>query len=261
MREDLASARAELERRAADSEDHAAELERLRRELERANEDVEQLAHAASHDLNEPLRVIAGFTELLETRELDAETLKFLGLIRESSSRMQSLITDMLALSRVSRAEHSFGAVDLAALLDDVKTMLAPAIGAAGAEVEGSGLPVVEADASQLSQVLQQLIGNAIKFHGERVPEVEVWAASVPEGWRVSVRDNGIGIDPARADQVFGVFKRLHTRQQAPGNGIGLAICQKVVARHGGRIWVEPTPGGGATICFTLAGRAAAGAG
>jgi signal transduction histidine kinase len=224
-------------------------------ELERSNADLEQFAYVASHDLQEPLRMVAAYTQLLAERyqgKLDADADKFIGYACEGAQRMQVLIQDLLAFSRVGRKEKPSASVDCSAVMRDVLQVLAPGITESGATVTFSGLPEVWADNTQMGQVLQNLIGNAIKFRGKEAPLVSVQAEQRNQEWLFSVADNGIGVAPENAEQIFAVFQRLHARSEYPGNGIGLAICKKIVERHGGKIWVESQSGCGSTFKFTM---------
>ncbi|MEN6458771.1 MAG: ATP-binding protein [Thermoguttaceae bacterium] len=224
-------------------------------ELARSNEDLEQFASVASHDLQEPLRTVTGFVDLLRKRyvqQLDAEANRFIEFVLEGTERMQTLIRDLLAYSRVSTRRREPVSVDVGELLDQVQTTLHEQIQEARAEITHGPLPTVRADASQLAQLFQNLIGNGMKFRGQSPPKVHVEAVRDGDFWHFSVRDNGIGIDAKHHEQIFEVFRRLHTREHYEGTGIGLAICKKIVDRHGGRIWVESEPGHGATFHFTL---------
>jgi signal transduction histidine kinase len=224
-------------------------------ELERSNADLEQFAYVASHDLQEPLRMVAAYTQLLAERyqgKLDADADKFIGYAREGAVRMQVLIQDLLAFSRVGRKEKPFTSVDCNAVMRDVLVVLAQTITESGATVTFSSLPEVWADNTQMVQVFQNLIGNAIKFRGKEPSVVSVQAERRNQEWLFSVADNGIGIAPENAEQIFAVFQRLHSRSEYPGNGIGLAICKKIVERYGGKIWVESQSGCGSTFKFTM---------
>jgi PAS domain S-box-containing protein len=224
-------------------------------ELARSNADLEQFAYVASHDLQEPLRMVAAYTQLLAERyrgKLDENADKFLGYASEGALRMQSLIQDLLAFSRVGRVGAARGRVDCDAAMEEVLLALGPAIHESGAVVTHGTLPVVWADGSQIAQVLQNLIGNAIKFHGKEPSVISVHAEKTVDQWLFSVSDNGIGIAPEFAESVFAVFQRLHTRAEYPGNGIGLAICKKIVEHCGGKIWVESQVGRGSTFKFAI---------
>jgi PAS domain S-box-containing protein len=224
-------------------------------ELERSNADLEQFAYIVSHDLQSPLTVIAGFAELLARRsqgKLDAKGEEFIAQIQEGARRQQRLINDLLDYSRVTTKGKEFTPVDCNTLLDQVLTDLSLLIEEKGAKITHDPLPTIKADASQLGRVFQNLIGNALKFCREGVPQVEIGAEPGEKEWRFRVRDNGIGIAPEDFDRIFKMFERLHDRSEYPGTGIGLAICQKIVERHGGRIWVESEPGRGSTFYFTI---------
>lgn len=232
------------------------EMERQREELARSNTELEQFAYVASHDLQEPLRAVAAHTQLLQERygsHLDDRARRHIGHAVEGARRMQGLINDLLALSRVGTHQRESTRVDLNAVLGDVIRALDLSAQECEAMLRCAPLPEVEGDAVQLSHVFLNLIGNALKFHRPDVaPKVTVRAERGGDEWVISVQDNGIGIDPAFSDRIFEVFKRLHTREEYPGTGIGLSICKKVIDRHGGRIWVEPAPDHGSIFRFTL---------
>jgi signal transduction histidine kinase len=224
-------------------------------ELARSNADLEQFAYVASHDLQEPLRMVAAYTQLLAERyrgKLDADADKFIGYATDGALRMQVLIQDLLAFSRVGRSGASSASVDCNAIMQEVLQTLAPAIQESGTVVTCASLPSVWADRTQLAQVFQNLVGNAIKFRQEAPPIISVQAEKVGPEWLFSIRDNGIGIAPESAENIFVVFQRLHARTEYPGNGIGLAICKKIIERYGGRIWVESQGDCGSTFKFTM---------
>lgn len=227
-------------------------------ELERSNAELEQFAYIASHDLAEPLRTITGFTELLARRyggELDEKADRYIEHIVGGTKRMQQLIDDLLAYSRVGRAEITAEPFSLEATLAQVRSALAGVIAERGALITHDALPTVLADPEQISQVLQNLINNAVKFQAAgEVPRVHVSAQHDGTLWRIDVRDNGIGIDPRFAQRIFRMFQRLHAQHEYSGTGIGLAICQRIVERNGGHIWVESQPGAGSTFSFTIPG-------
>ena len=232
-------------------------LQRTAADLARSNKDLEQFAYVASHDLREPLRMVTGFMGLLKDRcqgKLDAKADEYIYFASDAATRMQGLIDDLLTYSRAGRGAMS-ERTDVAAVLDGVLKALTVSIEKSGAVVTRDSLPTITSNRLELTQVFQNLIGNAVTFKGERRPEIHVGARRQADGWLFTVRDNGIGIDPQFADRIFMIFQRLHTREQYPGSGIGLAICKKVVERHGGRIWVESQPGAGSTFCFTIPDR------
>jgi PAS domain S-box-containing protein len=233
----------------------AAALEHQTVELMRSNAELQQFAYVASHDLQEPLRMVASYTQLLARRyegKLDQDADEFIAFAVDGAKRMQALINDLLAYSRVGTQGRDFTPTDLNETVDRVIADLTAAIDDTGATVHREHLPTVPGDPVQLDQLFQNLISNAIKFRGSETPRVDVTAERQGREWRVSVRDNGIGIAPEFADRIFIIFQRLHTRDEYPGTGIGLAICKKIVERHGGQIWLESEPGTGATLTFTL---------
>jgi light-regulated signal transduction histidine kinase (bacteriophytochrome) len=254
-RENLAAAPA-LAQRAADLERANAELAETTARLERSNEELQRFATVASHDLREPLRVVSGFADLLARRhgdQLGPDGNRFVEAITGGVKRMDEMISDLLAYARAGRADQPLETVDTGEVVSDVMAGLERAIEDAHAEVEIDQLPMVNGNPASLRQLFQNLIANAIKFVEDGPPRVRVWAAEVPEGWRFTVRDNGIGIDPEKAELIFGMFTRLHGSERYPGTGVGLAVCQRIVDVHGGRIWVEPSPGGGSQFMFTIA--------
>jgi signal transduction histidine kinase len=231
------------------------DLAKKAEELVRSNADLEQFAYVASHDLQEPLRMVTAYTQLLAERyrgKLDDNADKFIGYASEGALRMQVLIQDLLAFSRVGRKEAAGGSVDCELVMKEVLQTLASAIQESGAVVTYANLPAVWADRTQVAQVFQNLIGNAIKFRGKEPSLISVQAEESDRQWLFSVIDNGIGIAPENAENIFVVFQRLHARTEYPGNGIGLAICKKIIERYGGRIWVESQAGSGSIFKFTL---------
>jgi PAS domain S-box-containing protein len=224
-------------------------------ELAHYNAELQQFAYVASHDLQEPLRMVASYVQLLARRyrgKLDSDADEFIGYAVDGASRMQQLINDLLKYSRVGTRSGSSVPVDCNDLLAGVLDNLQVAIEESGAVITAGPLPTVAADPVQLAQVFQNLIGNAIKFHGDQPPRAHVSATEQASEWLFSVRDNGIGIDPEYFNRVFVIFQRLHGRSDYPGTGIGLAIAKKIVERHGGQIWIESVPGAGSTFHFTL---------
>ncbi|MFN8384002.1 MAG: PAS domain S-box protein [Anaerolineales bacterium] len=224
-------------------------------ELERSNTELEQFAYVASHDLQEPLRAVAGMVQLLQKRyrgKLDERADEYINLAMDGATRMQTLITDLLEYSRVERRGNPILSTDANKALKSALRNLEGSIHKSGATVTNESLPTVEADAIQMTQLFQNLIGNAIKFQSERPPQIHVGVEDLGDFWRFSVKDNGIGIEPQYFDRIFLVFQRLHTRREYPGTGIGLSICKKIVERHGGRIWIESELGQGTTFYFTI---------
>ena len=233
----------------------AEELARQTEELARSNADLEQFAYVASHDLQEPLRMVTGYCDLLQRRykgKLDADADDFITFAAEGAQRMQELVRGLLAYSRVGPHGQVPEPVEAKEAFDRAIANLSMAIQESGAVVSHGPLPTVIADATQLEHIFLNLIGNAIKFRDERAPRITVKATRKGEEWLFSVKDNGIGIDERYADKVFAIFQRLHGRGKYPGTGLGLAICKKIIERHGGRIWFESQPGHGTTFYFTL---------
>jgi light-regulated signal transduction histidine kinase (bacteriophytochrome) len=236
-------------------DDALQRLNEQAKELKRSNEELEQFAYVASHDLQEPLRMVASYTQLLARRysdRLDDDAREFIGFAVDGARRMQALIDALLQYSRVGTHRADFAAVDLNDTLRAVRENLSLAIEDAHATLENETLPRVWADSTQMIQLLQNLVGNALKFRGEAAPQVRVSATTDRTHATIVVADNGIGIEPRYAERIFLVFQRLHTQKTYPGTGIGLAICKKIVERHGGRIWVESEPGAGARFHFTI---------
>ena len=247
----FAAARDVTERKRAEKE-----IRRYADDLRRSNQELEHFAYVASHDLQEPLRTVSSFSQLLARRyqgKLDADADDFIAFIVEGATRMQTLINDLLAFSRVGTRGNPFAPVRCQEILQGVKESLKAAIAESGAVISQDPLPTLVADQTQLAQLFQNLFSNAIKFRRpQEAPRIHVSALRLDDAWRLSVRDNGIGIDPQFFGRIFVLFQRLHEREQYPGTGIGLAICKKIVERHGGQIWVESEPGSGSTFHFTI---------
>jgi signal transduction histidine kinase len=252
-------AEAELQRFNAELEQQVrrrtADLERANEALLHSNEELQRFAYIASHDLQTPLRAIVGFAQILQKDyrgRLDGRADELIGYVVEAGRHMQTLIQDLLAYSRVDFQARPFMPVDLNLVLKSVLDSLQESIREAGAQVAHGDLPTVRGDPLQLTQLLQNLVENGIKYHGSDVPQVEIRGERQGKEWVISVRDNGIGIDARHHEAVFEIFRRLHTQHAYPGTGIGLAICRRVVERHGGRIWVESLPGKGSIFRFSL---------
>jgi signal transduction histidine kinase len=226
--------------------------------LERSNAELEQFAYVASHDLQEPLRMIAAYVQLLERRykgKLGSDADECIHFASEGATRMHRLILDLLAYSRVGTHGGGMVTTDLGHALQGVLDDMQVAIEETGARIHSNGLPHLRGDPQQIGQLLQNLVANAIKFRGATRPEIRIESSREGDTWHVSVRDNGIGFDMRFAERIFVIFQRLHARDRYPGTGIGLAICKKIVERHGGRIWAESKPGDGSTFHFTLPAR------
>jgi light-regulated signal transduction histidine kinase (bacteriophytochrome) len=231
------------------------ELAGVVEELGRSNRDLLQFASVASHDLQEPLRMVGSFAQLLEQRyhdQLDEKGKKYFAYIVDGAVRMQQLVNDLLNYSRIGTCVNSLELADSNAILGKAIINLTVLIEESRAIITDGGLPMILADAPQLVQVFQNLLSNAIKFRGANTPRIHVSAREEVQVWVFCIRDNGIGIDRQFAERIFVIFQRLHTRQEFSGTGIGLAVCKRIVERHGGRIWLESEPGKGSAFYFTV---------
>jgi light-regulated signal transduction histidine kinase (bacteriophytochrome) len=230
---------------------------RARQELERVNRGLEEFAHVASHDLQEPLRMVHSYSQLLARRlgDLTEEQKEFVGFIQSSVKRMERLIKDLLSYSRTV---HTVGEMvtsdaNLEEALRLALSQIESRAAETGAVITHEPLPTVRGNVTQLSHVFQNLLSNALKYQKPgQPPEVQIHARRQEEEWVISVRDNGIGFDPRQAERIFGLFKRLHREDEYPGTGLGLAICKRIIERYGGRIWAESGPGVGSTFHFSL---------
>jgi signal transduction histidine kinase len=263
---DLEGSRREVERALRESEER---LRKVNEELEirvadrtaalqRSNQELEQFAYVASHDLQEPLRMVASYTQLLAKRyqgKLDAKADTFIEHAVDGATRMQTLIKDLLSLSRVGSRGAEFAATDVSNAVQKALDNLQVAITESDARIDCGALPTLMGDGAQLIQLFQNLIGNAIKYRTDRPPVVRVTAFLQGSDWVFEIADNGIGFDPKQTNRIFMIFQRLHTRQQFSGTGIGLAVCKKIVERHGGRIWADSKPGEGSLFSFTIPNR------
>jgi signal transduction histidine kinase len=240
-------------------EDRTAALEQANAELEERNRDLDEFTYMASHDLQEPLRKLSAFSHLLQEdlqKDEPEEVNNDLEVITSSAQRMQTLVQDLLALSRSGRQSMSWEEVPLDECVAQALDALEVRVAETGAQIRTGGLPSVRGDRRLLTQLYQNLIGNALKFHGDEPPRIELSAEKAGDDWTLGVADNGIGMNPEYAEQIFLPFKRLHGRREYEGTGIGLAICRKIVERHGGTIWAESEPGKGAHFKFTVRGQA-----
>ena len=232
-------------------------LEESAAALKQSNEDLRQFAYVASHDLQEPLRMVSSYLQLIERRYtdvLDDAGREFIGFAVDGAKRMKNLIRALLEYSRIGAGACEMELVSLADIVKDVRGVLQMAIEDSGAELRVGELPQLYCDRIQLGQLLQNLIGNALKFCKDRTPVIEISARrdKAEKCWCISVRDNGIGIEPDYLERVFVIFQRLHSREEYPGTGIGLALCKRIVERHQGKIWVESEPGDGTTFSFSI---------
>ncbi len=230
-------------------------LQKMNEDLTRSNSELERFAYVASHDLQEPLRMVTSYLQLLERRykdRLDGDAIEFINYAVDGSSRMKTLINDLLAYSRVGTRGNELKRTDFDKVMQRVLATLKTITDETHAEITFDPMPTIMADETQIEQLFQNLIGNAIKFQGEDAPKIHVGVQKDDQSWLFSVRDNGIGIDPQFYDRIFIIFQRLHNREKYEGTGIGLAISKRIVERHGGRIWIESEQGKGSTFYFTL---------
>ncbi len=230
-------------------------LRRAIEDLKRSNAELEQFAYVASHDLQEPLRMVASFTQLLEQRykdKIDDDANDFINYIVDGTTRMQGLINDLLVFSRVGTRGVEFNPTDMNIVLENALINIRQSIIETNATITNEPLPVIIADDSQMIQLFQNVISNALKFHGEEEPHIHISGEAKEEEWIFSVRDNGIGIDSNNFDRIFVIFQRLHTKDEYGGAGIGLAVCKKIIQRHRGKIWVESELGKGSTFYFSI---------
>jgi light-regulated signal transduction histidine kinase (bacteriophytochrome) len=244
-------------RRASSAERQRAEriLARQARDLERTRRELEQFAYVVSHDLQEPLRMVSSYLQLLERRykdKLDSDAEDFINFAVDGAQRMHNLIADLVNYSRVNTRANTFEPIDFNRALDRALAAASECVRSSTAVITRDPLPTLIADGVQVEQLFRHLIDNAVKFQNGRRPRVHIGAELRAGEWVFFVRDNGIGIDPELADRIFLVFQRLHGRGEYPGTGMGLAICQRIVERRGGRIWVESEPGKGSTFYFTM---------
>jgi signal transduction histidine kinase len=255
MRRDIVDQLAAVERARLELETSRRLLVAQAQDLARSNRDLEQFAYVASHDLQEPLRKVASFCQMLERRysgQLDERADQYIAFAVDGAKRMQELINDLLAFSRVGRASETFRQIDLAICLATALDNLAVTVRENDAEIQSAGLPVIDGDPVLLTQLFQNLIANSIKFRGEASPVVRIEVERGEEVWTFSCADNGIGIEPQYAERIFVIFQRLHGKDAYPGTGIGLALCKRIVERHGGQIWLDTAVSGGCTVRWTL---------
>jgi light-regulated signal transduction histidine kinase (bacteriophytochrome) len=232
-----------------------AQLEQLTAQLQQSEEDLTHFLYVASHDFTEPLQIVLAYAELLGQRygdQLGADADRFVAGIRTGAERIRLLIDDLCGYSRLGRRPPEIKEVDCAEIVDEALEGVDERIEETGATVKLDVHATIAGDPSELARLFGSLLDNAIKFRSDAPPEIRVLASRERDGWCFCVRDNGIGIDPAQHERIFEIFQRLHTREEYPGTGVGLAICKKIVDRHGGRIWVESAPGLGSTFCFTI---------
>lgn len=245
----------ELEKEIVVRKEAEKQLQQTVKALEQSNEDLQQFAYVASHDLQEPLRMVSSFTQLLADRyadQLDEKAHKWINFAVDGATRMQKLIQDLLSFSRVNTRGGEFEETALDDVIDEVKSNLQLALQESCARLETVGLPMVRADRNQMVMLFQNLVANAVKFCKGKPPEIRIFSEKQDNHWLIHVQDNGIGIEPAFINQIFIIFKRLHTREEYPGTGLGLAVCKRIVQRHNGWIWAESEPGKGTIFNIAL---------
>ena len=257
MAAELAESYESLEQKIAE---RTAQLEEQTNELARSNAELAQFAYVASHDLQEPLRMITSYLQLLQRRyagQLDKDAGEFIGFAVDGAVRMQQLIRDLLTYSRAGVRTQPLRTIDCQVILQQVLDNLQMVIAESGAIITYEPLPTLVGDSTSFGQLLQNLLTNAMKFRSKQTPEVHIAVRHLvtSQEWLFTIADNGIGIEPEYYERIFLIFQRLHTRSEYPGTGIGLAICKKIVDRHGGRIWVESVVGQGTTFYFTIPDR------
>ncbi len=230
-------------------------MRQVSEDLSRSNKELELFANVVSHDLKEPIRTVKSYVQLLKSKfdgKFDSEAEAFMGYVVDGTTRMQNLIDDLLKVSQVGTECREFKRIDLGQVFEAATSNLKVMIEETGTKITCAPLPTVKADSTELMQVFQNLIANAIKFRNAEPPQIHVSADKCGQEWLIEVRDNGIGIKPEFKERIFVMFQRLHTRNEYPGTGAGLTICKKIVERHGGRVWVDSNLGKGSTFYFTL---------
>jgi len=255
QRKELSTLNEQLQQEITQRKKMEKELERYASDLKRSNQELEQFAYVSSHDLQEPLRMIVSYLQLISRRyqgKLDSDADEFIGYAVDGAKRLQRMISDLLILSRVGTRGKEFASTNCENALKEVLTSLQIIIEETNATITYDSLPTIMVDDIQLLQLFQNLITNAIRYRGAESPRIHIGVKFQDDGWLFSVKDNGIGIDPKYSERIFGIFQRLHTKEEYAGTGIGLAVCQRIVRRHGGRIWVESKLGEGSTFHFTI---------
>jgi light-regulated signal transduction histidine kinase (bacteriophytochrome) len=232
------------------------ELSKTLRDLEKSNKELEQFAYVASHDLQEPLRKMSAYLHLLEAQfkdKIDEKAMAYIQIAVKSGSQMRSLIQDLLEYSNIAANNENNGSTDMNEVVEKVTKTLGMQIEELGAQIVSEGLPVLhQVNATQMEQLVQNLLSNGLKYHSDKKPHIKIYAEDSGEYWQFAIEDNGIGIGPQYREKVFVVFQRLHSKGQYPGTGIGLSICKKIIEQHGGRIWIDSNEHGGSTFFFTI---------